>query len=169
VGSPQGKWFMRLFIWTLLILVCGLIVVALVRHWVVFETDSTPTNGDSSHVNIGVTVNKDRAREDLAAVRKEASELASRATHGVEALRSPKTMEGTISDVNQPKSQFTLKTADGSEQVFQVDSKFKIEGEKNEADALARLQPGERVTVKYHEKDGTKTAVSVKVNAAKVS
>jgi hypothetical protein len=163
---------MRSLILAVLFLGCCVLGVALYRHWVEVGPNAGERGDGSERVAPGVAVNKERARKDLDAMKREAKDLTTKAEEkvqqGVDALRGMHSVAGTVTRWNEASQELTVKGKDGTDQSFQVDPQCKVQA-GDQVLAVSDLKVGERVAVKYQENKNTKWATAIQVEAMAVS
>jgi hypothetical protein len=160
---------MKALLATLLILGVAFFGVALYQGWIVFEKDKSP---DDKKTGVHITVDKDKAKEDLKAagekIKEAAGEVgdkfkdgASAAKEKVDKVFDGTTVTGEVMNVETVKKELTVKTADRTGTIVVDDSAvIRLGGETVN---LGAIRTGDSVTAKLKDVDGRKVATEVNV------
>jgi hypothetical protein len=151
----------------LFVLCCVAIVAALGFYLDWFNLRTTRTADNQSEVTL--SVDRDRVKEDVAAVRKRADEV----TGKVSEYFADHTVEGVVESVNPADGTLNLKPNDQKQPVIslRVDKDTKIQmGDAGGKDrTLSDVQTGNRATVVYETRKEYNRAKSITILAASVA
>lgn len=155
---------------TLLVAVALLCVIgigaAFYLGWLNLSTDSSL---DSRRSEVTLTIDKEKVKEDIDAVKQKASEVGKSirqtAKDKKDVLLLGKTVDGHLTAVDTVKKEVTVQSNDGKDTItVQVDGQTKIRvGDRD--GTLADVKAGDTVTLVHMPKDGIDTAVSLTVKS----
>jgi len=149
---------MKALIATLLILGIAFFGIALHQGWIVFEKDKKP---DDKKAGVHITLDKDKAKEDLKTAGEKIKEGASAAKEKVGQVFDGATVSGEVMNVETVKKELTVKTADRTGTIVVDDSAvIRLGGETVN---LGAIRAGDNITAKLKDMDGRKVATEVNV------
>jgi len=130
---------------------------------------STADSYDNRRREVTLTIDKEKVKEDIDAVKQKAGEVGEKIGQtSKDVLTLGKTVNGQLQEVDAAKKEVTVKSSDGKETVtVKVDEQTKIKVGDKDGASLSELKSGDPVTLVYVPKDGVDVAVSVWVKPAK--
>jgi hypothetical protein len=151
---------MKGLFWSLIVLFGIAAGVAFSLHWWNLSRTST-----DDKTRISLTVDKERARQDIEALKHKAEEIKEGAREKAAELPGRQTMEGTLASVDRDNHRVAMQLPDQLVVVeVPLNATIKIGDRPAE---LSDLEPGMRAHIVHTTRDGLNTAKSVTVVAPK--
>jgi hypothetical protein len=146
------------FLLVVIVIVVVVVAIGFYRHW--FEVSR---NAGDDQQSVTVTMDQNRVREDVQAVRDKAKQWTQAAGKQAEEKSTGKeTIHGTIRSVDVPGRLISLTTSADKDLTVQATSETKISIEGREG-RLEDLRPGQRVTCVDSTKDNKHVCQSLTV------
>jgi hypothetical protein len=144
----------------LLLVVIGL-GIAYHQGWLTFDKKADP---QGSKTELSVTLDRDRLKEDVKAVRERAGEVTKDIRERVQGATSQETVKGQIKNVDMVKNEVTILLPDQKEMTVAVTPETKIMI-GNRAGQLMDLRTGQSVTCTHTQKENQLRCHELKVEA----
>lgn len=138
---------------TVVLLLVVVFVIGVWRDWWEFAVD---TNGPDDNVEMEMSVDEERIREDAGAVADQARETAENVTVAADL----ETVRGRVLEFDATEDELIIETEERT-MSFKTSEATDVSGD--EAVSLGELPAGEQVLVTYRSRDGVNTALEVQV------